>query len=107
MVEALASGKPVVALGRGGASEIVGNSDGVLYEEANEAGLNAALQLLDRNRCSINPGQLAARAGAFSEDVFQRRFLDTVARFWARSHGSDELPVFLAPPSQNAPWATQ
>lgn len=100
MVEALASGKPVIALARGGALEIAGNGGGILYREANETGLEEALQSFDRTGHSFDPGQLAARASAFSEAAFQRRFLDTVARFWARSHGSEALPGCVAPPSQ-------
>ncbi|HZL57078.1 MAG TPA: glycosyltransferase, partial [Bryobacteraceae bacterium] len=73
MVEAFASGKPVIALARGGALEIAGNGGGILYEEANEAGLEAALQLFDHTRSSIDPKQLAARAAAFSESAFQER----------------------------------
>src|SRR6202000_3180350 len=38
MVESLASGKPVIALGRGGALEIVREKCGVLFQEATEAG---------------------------------------------------------------------
>ncbi len=36
MVESLASGKPVLALGRGGAVEIVREKCGVLYQEASD-----------------------------------------------------------------------
>ncbi|HTF67060.1 MAG TPA: glycosyltransferase, partial [Edaphobacter sp.] len=43
MVEALASGKPVIALGRGGALEIVTTGRGVLYAEPSEASLEEAL----------------------------------------------------------------
>jgi glycosyltransferase involved in cell wall biosynthesis len=108
MVEALASGKPVIALARGGALEIAGNGGGVLYEEANESGLEGALRLFDRTRASLDPEQLAARAAAFSEDAFQQRFLETVARFWASSHGSDKLQSCVAPPSPNfRPQASQ
>ena len=48
MVEALASGKPVVALGRGGALEIAPPGGGVLYETTSEEALAGALDQLDR-----------------------------------------------------------
>src|SRR4029079_18673855 len=47
MGESLASGKPVIALGRGGALEIVGAGCGVLYNEPTEAALHAALKRFD------------------------------------------------------------
>src|SRR3569623_133871 len=48
MVEALASGKPVLAVARGGAVEIVGNGQGILYPESDEASLAEALHSFDR-----------------------------------------------------------
>jgi glycosyltransferase involved in cell wall biosynthesis len=62
MAEALASGKPVVALGRGGAVEIVTNGCGVLYEEGSEGGLDEALRRFDRIAPTIDPRHLQARA---------------------------------------------
>lgn len=47
MVEALASGKPVIALGRGGATEIVTEGCGVLYDAPSEAALEQALWRFD------------------------------------------------------------
>ena len=47
MVEALASGKPVIALARGGANEIVTDGCGLLYDEPTEPALESALNLLD------------------------------------------------------------
>ena len=74
MVESLASGKPVIALGRGGAMEIVGADGGVLYDDASEAGLTEALRVFDRVEPSISPLLLSTRAGAFSEEIFEAEF---------------------------------
>jgi glycosyltransferase involved in cell wall biosynthesis len=82
MVEALASGKPVIALGRGGAEEIVTDACGILYSEANEEGLQEGLRNFDRIRHTFDPAALMTRAAAFSEAVFERRFLGELARFW-------------------------
>jgi glycosyltransferase involved in cell wall biosynthesis len=71
MVEALASGKPVVALGRGGALEIAGPNCGVLYAEPSEVSLSAALERLDTR--VFNESQLQAAALRFSEWEFVRR----------------------------------
>ena len=54
-VEALASGKPVVALARGGSVEIVENGCGVLYAEPDDICLNEALRSLDNIRHLIEP----------------------------------------------------
>jgi glycosyltransferase involved in cell wall biosynthesis len=74
MVESLASGKPVIALGRGGAMEIVSNGCGLLYAEPSEASLEGALRSFDRIQPLIDPAHLKTRALAFSEAAFERRF---------------------------------
>jgi len=74
MVESLASGKPVVALGRGGALDIVGNGCGVLYAEPTESYLEDALRSFDRVESLIDSARLVSSAGTFSEAAFDRRF---------------------------------
>ena len=74
MVESLASGKPVIALGRGGALEIVREKCGVLYRDPSEAGLEDALRAFDLIEPSFNPLYLRTAAGEFSESVFERNF---------------------------------
>lgn len=80
MVESLASGKPVIALGCGGAVEIVGDDGGVLYQEASEAGLSAALRTFDRIESSLSPFGLRARASQFSEARFEKKFRSVLYR---------------------------
>jgi glycosyltransferase involved in cell wall biosynthesis len=70
-VEALASGKPVVALGRGGALETVPGFGGVFYDEP--AGLAAAIERLEALEPSIRPVELQAWARQFSEEEFRRK----------------------------------
>ncbi|HEX4137202.1 MAG TPA: glycosyltransferase [Bryobacteraceae bacterium] len=79
MVESLASGKPVVALGCGGALEIVGEKCGVLYDDSSEAGLSEALRTFDRLEPSFNPLYLRTAAADFSEPVFARKFSAALA----------------------------
>jgi glycosyltransferase involved in cell wall biosynthesis len=74
MVEALASGKAVIALSRGGALDIVENGCGVLYAEPVESSLEDALRIFDRIESLIDPAQLKLRASEFSAEVFERRF---------------------------------
>jgi glycosyltransferase involved in cell wall biosynthesis len=74
MVESLASGKAVVALGRGGAAEIVLEKCGVLYQDRTEAALADALRTFDRIEPSLNPLYLRTAVADFSESVFEREF---------------------------------
>jgi len=76
MVEALASGKPVIALGRGGVLDIVSPGDsanGVLYPEPSEEHLNAALLHFEGMEKDIDPSVLQQSAARFSEEVFQEK----------------------------------
>jgi glycosyltransferase involved in cell wall biosynthesis len=79
MVESLASGKPVIAFGRGGAVEIVREKCGVLYPEATEAGLAEALRTFDRIESTLNPLYLRTAVSDFSEAVFEQEFGAAVA----------------------------
>ena len=72
-VEALASGKPVIALGRGGALETVPEFGGILYGEASEAGLTRALSDFEALEARIRPLDLQAWAAQFSEAHFQEK----------------------------------
>ncbi len=83
MVEALASGKPVLALARGGALEIVREDCGVLFPEASEESLNLALCTLDRTQNSYDPRKLGLHASRFSETAFEDRFVKALNRFLA------------------------
>jgi glycosyltransferase involved in cell wall biosynthesis len=96
MVESLASGKPVIALDRGGAQEIVADGCGILFSEPTDVCLNEALQLFDRNRGEFNPLRLRARAAEFSEERFRRRFLRAVAQWLP--HPSEWGEAAAAPP---------
>jgi glycosyltransferase involved in cell wall biosynthesis len=70
-VQALASGKPVIALGRGGALEIVPESGGLLYPEPDD--LEAAVERWDAFESEVDPAALQAYAGQFSEAEFARQ----------------------------------
>lgn len=72
-VEALASGKPVIALRRGGALETVPPFGGVLYPEPAEDAMAAALAEFERMEPRVIPAELQAHAARFSEDEFRRR----------------------------------
>jgi glycosyltransferase involved in cell wall biosynthesis len=75
-VEALASGKPVIALGRGGAVETVPVGElmgGLLYDDATEEGLRQAIELWERREHLLAPQALRAYAAKFSRAEFSRK----------------------------------
>jgi len=70
-VEALASGKPVIALARGGALEIVPEYGGLLYDQPD--GLLQAIERWDEFATEIDPRALQTYAAQFSETEFVRQ----------------------------------
>lgn len=76
MVESLASGKPVIALGKGGACEIVPLENpcgGLLYSQAREEDLEQALIRFEAREQEFRPHPLEAWAGLFSEAHFREK----------------------------------
>lgn len=74
-VEALASGKPVIALGRGGVLESVPQINpraGFFYSEPDEYHLENAVQRFERHEKDISPRTLQMHASRFSKEVFAR-----------------------------------
>jgi glycosyltransferase involved in cell wall biosynthesis len=75
-VEALASGKPVIALGRGGALETVSVSQplcGLLYATSDDDTLQRAIEQWDHLESQIQPCALQSHATQFSEAQFARK----------------------------------
>jgi glycosyltransferase involved in cell wall biosynthesis len=72
-VEALASGKPVVALGRGGALETVPPFGGVFYSQPDEAHLQEALARLEQLEPALRPAELQAWSARFSQGEFMHK----------------------------------
>ena len=76
-VEAQACGRPVVALGRGGALETVADSDtGVLFAEPDMASLAAALDRVARLR--FDSTRISQHAQRFSHDRHVRRMREVI-----------------------------
>jgi glycosyltransferase involved in cell wall biosynthesis len=74
-VEALASGKPVIALGRGGALETVPPSGGVFYQDASDDCLEAAVERFENMEAHFRPAALQAHARRFSPAEFASRMM--------------------------------
>lgn len=79
-VEALASGKPVVALGRGGVLESVPPEGGVFYEDTSEIALGEAMGRFETIEDTFVPGQLQCAAARFSSSKFVAKMRDLLFR---------------------------
>jgi len=97
MVEALASGKPVIAFARGGAMEIVENGRGILYPEQSERSLGDALESFDRIESLIDPQASIRCARKYSEAAFEQRFLAALGEMWGRNRRRSASKVTSGP----------
>jgi glycosyltransferase involved in cell wall biosynthesis len=82
-VEALASGKPVIALGRGGVLESVPLEDpcgGVFYENPDDDQLERAVHEFEALESAIRPNELQEYARRFSESEFVRKMTAALER---------------------------
>jgi glycosyltransferase involved in cell wall biosynthesis len=82
VVEALASGKPVLALGRGGALETVPTAEplgGILYPESSDECLRQAVERWDELEDQVEPAALQSYAAKFSELEFARKMNPVLA----------------------------
>jgi len=72
-VEAMASGRPVIAYDRGGARDtVVHGKTGVLFRDQSVEGLMAAVRMFEDKRLyNVDPTVLTAHADRFSEAVFR------------------------------------
>ncbi|HET6763085.1 MAG TPA: glycosyltransferase, partial [Longimicrobiaceae bacterium] len=91
MVEAQAAGTPVIALGEGGAREIVRGLDdadptGVLYATATETALAAAVERFEAEEHRISRASCHRNAQRFSRAAFRAGLLDA-AREALAMHG--------------------
>ena len=69
-VEALASGKPVIALARGGALETVPAVGGLFFGQATDEALREAMERWEQVETAVEPKALQAYAAKFSEAEF-------------------------------------
>jgi glycosyltransferase involved in cell wall biosynthesis len=77
-VEALASGKPVIALGRGGVQDTVPLRDprgGVFFQNADEDGLAGAIEEFERIEPHIRPEVLQDHVRQFAPSEFSRKMI--------------------------------
>jgi glycosyltransferase involved in cell wall biosynthesis len=79
-VEALASGKPIIACGRGGALEIAkGEPAGFFFDDPTDQALESAIVRFEKIEASLRPGQLASLATPYSTAVFETKMRRVLA----------------------------
>jgi glycosyltransferase involved in cell wall biosynthesis len=84
LVEAQAAGCPVIALGRGAASEIILEAEtGLLFQEPTVEALIRTVQAFERNEKSFRQDVILANAHRFRRERFQEQFARMVAREWS------------------------
>ena len=78
-VEAMASGRPVIAYGRGGALDsVVPNFTGVLFERQESEDLRLAVATLEAWLPHFDPSAAIEQANRFSPEEFDRKFMQLV-----------------------------
>jgi len=83
-LEAMASGRPVIAYAAGGALEtMIDGVTGVLFHDQSVAGLNQAVTRYDNLAASFEPTAIRAHAMSFDKPVFQKKIMDFVMRHLA------------------------
>ncbi|HKD55492.1 MAG TPA: glycosyltransferase family 4 protein [Steroidobacteraceae bacterium] len=74
-VEAQACGTPVIAYGKGGATEtVIEGKTGVLFAEQSVAALLGAIQQFERRQSRFNPAEIRANALRFGAERFRQQF---------------------------------
>jgi glycosyltransferase involved in cell wall biosynthesis len=101
-VEAMASGRPVIAFGRGGATEtVVHGRTGYLFSHQTVDALASAVETM--GNCDMDPDRIACHARSFNPDRFRREIglvIDDAiaANSIGAPQASDDDP-------QRAPWS--
>jgi glycosyltransferase involved in cell wall biosynthesis len=85
-VEAMASGRPVVAFGRGGATETVAEGvSGIFFTDQSVDAISSAVK--DLANIEIDPEKIAAHANQFGRDQFLQKMRTHIDRLLAEKTG--------------------
>jgi glycosyltransferase involved in cell wall biosynthesis len=78
-IEAMASGRPVIAYGRGGALDYVeDNYNGILFYDQTEEAIEDAVTRFEKEGVFFSPEEIKQSADSFSESEFERKFRKVV-----------------------------
>jgi glycosyltransferase involved in cell wall biosynthesis len=80
-VEAMASGRPVIALAKGGALDsVVDNETGVFFSKETVASLNQAIEYFESNQDVFSSEKIVKHAQQFDSEVFKIQFSSFVQK---------------------------
>jgi glycosyltransferase involved in cell wall biosynthesis len=92
VVEAQASGAPVIAYGQGGSTEtVLSGKTGVLFPQQTVHDLVEAVNYFETHQKSFIPEIIRNHAETFSEQRFQQEFWAFVAQKWLKFRQDDAL----------------
>lgn len=82
-LEAMASGRPVIALGKGGALDsIIDGKTGVFFEEQTSFHLKKGIQQYQKSKKSFKPEKIREHAMKFDEKEFRKEFFKYLKDKW-------------------------
>ncbi|PWC32984.1 glycosyltransferase [Azospirillum sp. TSO35-2] len=91
-VEAMAAGRPVLALRRGGATETVRDGvTGLFFDQQTPEALIDAVERFEAQEHRFDPAAIRAHAARFDQELFKERLRDTVDRWLAGREAADAL----------------
>lgn len=94
-IEAMASGRPVIAYRKGGALEtVVEGTTGLFFDEQTPESLIDAVERYETQTAEFDPEAIADHARSFDRSVFKRRMRETIDRLLSERPGrAEERPV--------------
>lgn len=79
-IEAMASGRPVIAYGKGGVLDsVIDGETGVFFDQQSAEALGLAVEELERFLPQFDPAKAIARAADFAPPIFDRKILELVS----------------------------
>lgn len=84
-LEAMASGRPVIALAQGGALDtVIDGQTGILFDKQTPLHLKAAIERYQKEKRKFNPEVLRAHAETFDQSVFEKKLLTYIREKWEK-----------------------
>lgn len=101
-LEAMCSGRPVIAYGEGGALDTVTEQTGVLFPKQSVSSLVAAVEDFENRIQHFSPRACHDRAMAFSREIFMQKYIAVVEQAIAEKKGISEKSQAAVACSENS-----
>ena len=84
-LEAMASGCPVIAYGKGGALEtVIDEQTGLLFNQQTSESLQQAINKLEQGQIKFSDQQIINQAKQFDQTIFNQKFLNLLEESWKK-----------------------